>query len=55
MVPTKDKAQELVNKFGEELAIEVIDELLEILINSNLNYLNTIKHYQQLKQEIINL
>lgn len=48
----KEKSEELVAKFGKELALKIVEELLENLINSNLNYLNTIKHYQQLKQEI---
>lgn len=48
----KEKSEELVAKFGKELALKIVEELLENLINSNLNYLNTIKYYQQLKQEI---
>ena len=29
MVHTKEKAQELVSKFGKELAIKVVDEILK--------------------------
>lgn len=53
MVPTKEKAQELVSKFGEELAIEVIDEIMQTLkfteVQGNRQYLG---YWSDVKDEI---
>jgi predicted RNase H-like HicB family nuclease len=66
----KEKAKELVDKYyylfsielentidyreAKQCALIAVDEILELLINSNLDYSNTIKYFQKVKQEIIN-
>ena len=53
MVPPKEKAQELVGKFGEEFALEVIDEIMQTLkfteVTGNRKYLG---YWSDVKEEI---
>lgn len=53
MTAPKIKAQELVSKFGEELAIEVIDEIMQTLkfteVAGNRQYLG---YWSDIKDEI---